>query len=98
MRLSATLAVITLSGSQLIAAAENATQTGDQIGTVTMRSDRSLHMRLRSVECDGTILEGEMTIPPDRSDYQSILDHVGDLKPTETKPVKAWPTKPCSSK
>jgi hypothetical protein len=97
MRLSAILAAIFLSGSQLIAA-ENPTQTGDQIGTVTMLSDQSLRVRLRSVECDGTILEGEMTIPPDRSDYQSTLDHVGDLKPTETKPVKAWPTKPCPSK
>lgn len=97
MRLSATLAAIFLSGSPLLAA-ENATQTGDLIGTVTMLPDRSLHMRLHSVECDGSIVEGEMTVSPARSDYQSILDHVGDLKPTETKPVQAWPTKPCVSK
>lgn len=95
MRLSAALAALFLSGLQAMA---DPTQTGDTIGIVTMLSDRSLHMRLRSVECNGTIAEGQMTVSPDRSDYQAILDHVGELKPGETKPVPAWPTEPCPSK
>jgi hypothetical protein len=99
MRWSAALATIFLSGPQLAAAeGPRPTQTGDQIGIATMLADRSLHMRLRSVDCKGTISEGEWTISPDRPDYRSTLDHVGDLKPTETRPVKAWPTEPCPAK
>jgi hypothetical protein len=96
MRLAAALVALSLSGSQVTAA--EPTQTGDDIGVVTMMSDRSLHLRMRSVECNGTVAEGQWTVMPDKPGYQVMLDHVGGLNPTETKSVKAWPTVPCPPK
>jgi hypothetical protein len=78
-------------------AAEKPTQTGDPIGTVAMLPDGSLQMHLRSVQCNGMIAEGEPKILPKAENYQSIIDHVGGLKPMETKTVLAWPEAPCPS-
>jgi hypothetical protein len=76
---------------------ESPTRSGDIIGSVVMRSDRSLSMRLRSVQCDGTLAEGSLDIKPAEANYQLVIDHVGGLEPNETKPVPAWPTSPCPS-
>jgi hypothetical protein len=76
---------------------EPPTRSGDIIGSVVMRSDRSLSMRLRSVQCDGTLAEGILDIKPAEGNYQLVIDHVGGLQPNETKPVPAWPTSPCPS-
>jgi hypothetical protein len=54
-------------------------------------------MRLRSVQCDGTLAEGILEIKPAEENYQVVIDHVGGLQPNETKPVPAWPTSPCPS-
>jgi hypothetical protein len=91
------LAVLSLAVWPVLAA-ERPTQTGDPIGVITMLADRSLQMKLRSVQCDGTIAEGEMTVLPDQNNYQSLIDHVGGLSPSETKVVLAWPDEPCPSK
>jgi len=91
MRLAIVLAIVAIAGS-----GEPPTKTGDIIGSVTMRPDRSLHMILRSVQCDGRVAEGTFDIQPDQKDYQSTIDHVGGLRPNETKPVPAWPTPECS--
>ena len=91
MRLAVVLAIVALAGS-----GEPPTKTGDIIGSVTMRPDRSLHMMLRSVQCNGMIAEGVFDIKPDEKDYQSTIDHVAGLQPNETKPVAAWPTPNCS--
>ena len=88
---------IVLAAAALAASSEPPTQTGDIIGSVTMQPDRSLHMRLRSVECDGTIAEGTFDIKPAEANYQSTIDHVKGLQPNETKPVPAWATTPCPS-
>jgi hypothetical protein len=73
------------------------TQTGDPIGTATMLPDGSLQLHLRSVQCDGTIAEGELTIPSSAKNYQDIIGHVGGLKRLESKTVLAWPVAPCPS-
>jgi hypothetical protein len=78
-------------------AEEPPTRTGDEIGTVSMRPDLSLSIRLRSVQCDGTLAEGILDIKPGEPNYQVVIDHVGGLQPNETKPVPAWPTRPCPS-
>ena len=96
-------AVLVLAGSSAIAADRvtppaKPTQTGDQIGTVTMLADRSLVMRLRSVECDGKIAESQMTIRQEQRNYQSTIDLVGGLKPSETKPILAGPLEPCPAR
>jgi hypothetical protein len=76
---------------------EPPTRTGDVIGTVFMRPDLSLSIRLRSVQCDGTLAEGILDLKPGEPNYQVVIDHVGGLQPNETKPVPAWPTHPCPS-
>jgi hypothetical protein len=76
---------------------EPPTRSGDIIGSVVMRPDRSLSMRLRSVQCDGTLAEGSLDIKPAEANYQLVIDHVGGLQPNETKSVPAWPTSPCPS-
>jgi hypothetical protein len=76
-------------------AEEPPTRTGDIIGTVFMRPDLSLSIRLRSVQCDGELAEGILDIKPGEPNYQVVIDHVGGLLPNETKPVPAWPTRPC---
>jgi hypothetical protein len=78
-------------------AAEPPTRTGDVIGTVFMRPDLSLSIRLRSVECDGTLAEGILDLKPGELIYEVVIDHVGGLQPNETKAVPAWPTRPCPS-
>jgi hypothetical protein len=78
-------------------AEQSPTRTGDVIGTVLMRPDLSLSIRLRSVQCDGTLAEGILDLKPGEPNYQVVIDHVGGLQPNETKPVPAWPTRPCPS-
>ena len=77
-------------------AAEKPTETGDPIGSVTMLPDRSLEMYLRSVQCDGMIAKsGRIVIPPSAANYASIIEHVGGIKPSETKTALGWPAPPC---
>jgi hypothetical protein len=98
---AAVLAIVVLAAVVLatvaVAGAREPTKTGDIIGSVTMRSDRSLHMTLSSVQCDGTLAEGSFDIEPTEANYQSVIDHLGGLRPNETKPVPAWPEPPCPS-
>jgi hypothetical protein len=92
MRVAVVLATVAIAG-----AGAPPTKTGDIIGSVTMRPDRSLHMMLRSVECNGMVAEGAFDIKAGQKDYQSTIDHVGGLQPNETKPVPAWPGPDCPS-
>jgi hypothetical protein len=85
-------------GSPAVASYPTPTKTGDPIGSVTMNADGSLVMDLSSVQCDGMIAEGRINVRPADSNYQEILNHVGGLKPSETKVVLAWPTPACASK
>jgi hypothetical protein len=96
IRWAVVLAALTSSVAGALAE-EQPTRTGDVIGTVLMRPDLSLSIRLRSVQCDGTLAEGNLDIKPGEPNYQVVIDHVGGLQPNETKPVPAWPTRPCPS-
>jgi len=87
--------VIVLALTALLLSVESPTRTGDIIGYAEMHEDRSIDLHLRSVECDGTIAEGLVTVKPTDPTYGNTLKHLGGLKPGETKPVPAWPTKPC---
>jgi hypothetical protein len=92
---AAALAIAAVLAAAAVAQSAEPTKTGDIIGSVTMLPDRSLHMRLYSVQCDGTIAEGSLDMKPTQPNYQATIDHVGGLEPDETKPVPAWPTPPC---
>jgi hypothetical protein len=95
MRLAIVLTTAAVLAAAAVARAAEPTKTGDIIGSVTMRPDQSLHMRLYSVQCDGTIAEGSFDIERTQPEYQTTIDHVGGLEPNETKPVPAWATLPC---
>jgi hypothetical protein len=87
IRLSVVSAAFVAVAFAVAVADEAPTRTGDIIGSVVMRPDHSLSMRLRSVQCDGTLAEGILEIKPAEDNYQVVIDHVGGLQPSETKPV-----------
>lgn len=72
------------------------TKDGDIIGTATMDESRRVSLTLGSVGCDGTIAHGFMIYRVGDPDYARTIEHIGGLEPGQSKPVPAWPTKPCS--
>jgi len=76
-------------------AAPRPTQNGDVVGTATMQADGTIHMQLRSVECDGTIAEGANDLPPKTPGNKATLERIGALKPGESKPLLASGLEPC---
>lgn len=61
------------------------------IGTCSMEADGTIVLRLRAEAPGGIVGHALLKYPPDHPEYQSILDHVGPLKPGETKSVRPWP-------
>ena len=62
------------------------------IGAASMAQDGTITLRLRAVE-RGSVGEGLLTYRPGDKDYRAVKDHLGGLKPGETKPVAPWPDK-----
>jgi hypothetical protein len=71
------------------------TKAGDNIGTATMSADRTLHLNLRSVGCDGAEAIGSVNYKTDDPHYFEVMKHIGGIKVGESKPVTAWPSEPC---
>ena len=82
LRLAALIAV--LPGSLLAA------ERVPSVGTATMQTDITIVMQLVSLP-PGPIAHATMTVKPSDKTYKEILDHIGGLKPGETKSVPAWP-------
>ena len=74
----------------------NAPQSSSKpnIGVATMEKDGTIVLLLRSEAEDGTVAESEFRIKPGAPNYESTLQHLGGLKPGETKPVAPWPEQP----
>jgi len=64
---------------------------GSSIGSATMEADGTLVLMLRAEGPDGTVGDAMFRYPKTHPDYQKTLDHLGSLKPGETKPVPSWP-------
>lgn len=62
----------------------------DSIGTATMNDDGTLVLRLRAEAEDGTVGEGFFTYAPGDPDYESVLKHLGGMKPGESRAVPPW--------
>lgn len=61
------------------------------IGTATMRSDRTIVLRLWSGHgMTGPKGQTLKNYNPEDPDYEEIVDHVGGLRPGETKNVPSW--------
>jgi hypothetical protein len=67
------------------------------IGTATMQADGTIVMQLISLP-PGPTAHGTFTVKPTDKTYKETLDHLGGLKPGETKSVPPWPDDPPKNK
>jgi hypothetical protein len=56
-----------------------------------MLPDGTIELSLRAEGPGGIVGHGRMTYAPSDKDYQMVLEHLGGLKPGETKLVPPWP-------
>ncbi len=59
------------------------------IGVATMTQDGTITLRLRA-EDGGKIGEGNLTYRRGNPQYDEVLQHIGGIKPGETKSVPPW--------
>lgn len=62
----------------------------EYIGTAQLQEDGALVLDLRA-ETGDTVGHGRVIYNPGDEHYQAVLDHIGDIKPGESKPVRPWP-------
>jgi hypothetical protein len=60
------------------------------IGVATMTPDGTITLRLRAEGEGGKIGEGNLTYRRGNPQYDEVLQHIGGLKPGETKSVPPW--------
>jgi hypothetical protein len=63
------------------------------IGTATMTEDGTITLNLRA-EGDGIVGDGRLVYRKEDKGYADVLQHVGGLKPGESKLVPPWPDQP----
>jgi hypothetical protein len=62
----------------------------ETIGVATMEKDGTIVLQLRATG-PGVMGDALLKYPPSDKDYKKILDHLGGLKPGESKPVPPFP-------
>src|SRR5690606_14793848 len=62
----------------------------DSIGVATMESDGTIVLDLRATG-PGVRGDARLRYPKDHAEYDSVLKHLGGLKPGQKKPVPPWP-------
>ena len=76
------------------AACKSVTAGGEQqqpsIGRATMDADGTIVLQLRAESSGGALGDALLRYPPSHPQYRSILDHLGGLRPGETKLVPPW--------
>ena len=55
-----------------------------------MQPDGTLHMQYRSYD-HGMVAEALQVVKPDAPEYKSLLEHLGGLKPGESRPIPEFP-------
>ena len=70
---------------------------GQSVGVATMLNNGTI---LIGVGGDGPAARAQavLEIHPGDTNYQMIIDHVGGLKPGETKPIPPWPDSPAPTR
>jgi hypothetical protein len=63
---------------------------GESIGAATMAEDGTVTLRLRAETEDGASGDGFFQYSPSDPDYRGVVEHVGGLRPGESKPVPPW--------
>jgi len=61
------------------------------IGTSSMDSDRMITVILRAEDGHGMVGDTAFFMNPGHKDYKMTIDHVGGLKPGQSKPYPAQP-------
>lgn len=61
------------------------------IGVAQMLSDGTIVLDLRATDATGRIGDARLVYPKSHKQYKEVLDHLGGMKPGETKPVAPWP-------
>jgi len=79
------------------AIAGEAQKPAPSVGVATMLTNGTI---LVGVGGDGPAARAQavLEIHPGDTNYQMIIDHVGGLKPGETKPIPPWPDQPAPTR
>ena len=80
------LVAISLSGCQ----SNPVTPPETTIGAATMLSDGTLSVQFRATADTGAIGDALIVLRPEDPRYKEFIEHIGDLKPGETKAVRPW--------
>lgn len=65
---------------------EKPSEKQDSVGVATMDQTGVIRLQLRSID-HGMIAEALKIVRPDDADYESLVKHLGGLKPGESKPI-----------
>lgn len=68
-----------------------ATKPPGSIGSARMLEDGTLILDLRATDASGRVGDARLYYPKSHRQYREILDHLGPMKPGETRPVPPWP-------
>jgi hypothetical protein len=83
------LAALLLACSCSVLAAENPASE-PSVGVARMLENGTILIGIRGPGVDGP-LQAVLMVEPGDTNYQQIIDHVGGLKPGETKSIPPWP-------
>jgi hypothetical protein len=86
---AALLAALLLACSGVALAAENPAPEAS-VGVARMLDNGTILIGIRGPAVDGP-LQAVLMVEPGDTNYQQIIDHLGGLKPGETKSIPPWP-------
>ena len=86
---AAPLAALLLACSGDVLAAEDP-DPAPSVGVARMLENGTILVGIRGPGPDGP-LQAVLMVEPGDTNYQQIIDHVGGLKPGETKSIPPWP-------
>jgi predicted small lipoprotein YifL len=78
---------------QVVPDAPPASNAADSIGEATMLDDGTIRLQLIARGEGGMVGDALLTYPPSHAQYQYILDHLGPMKPGDSKAVPPFPDK-----
>ncbi len=61
------------------------------IGTAELMPDRSIVLMLRAQSEDGTVGETRLVYPVGSDGYETLINHLDGLEPSQSKSVPPWP-------
>jgi hypothetical protein len=104
MNLGVPVSALLLAFSGAVLAAENPSRTeskenpaaGKSIGMARMLADGTIMVGVPG-SGSGDRAQAVLTLKPGDTPYQPLLEHIGGLKPGETKSIPPWPDPPSAA-